>query len=152
VEIGERYGGLRRVDLWAADQWLTCDDDWVYAKQFRHSVQTDCARLDSGGGLPRPFPGLSPAAAHQRLLADDEGLGEQWGFLRWGPTTDNVSAYLFREGDRLVITLAFYRQEHLRLHPEHGGAVFTVEIVAEEFIEILRNTVAVLDEEPAPAS
>lgn len=152
VEIGERHGGLRRVDLRAAGQWVTCDDDWVYVEQFRHSVQADCAWLDSGGGLPQPFPGLSPVAAHQRLLADDEGLGEPWWFLHWGPTTDNVSAYLFREGGRLTITLAFCRQEHLRLHPERVGAVFVVEIDVEEFVEILRDTVDVLGEGSTPSA
>jgi hypothetical protein len=71
------------------------------------------------------------------LLADGEGLDQRRGFLHRGPTTDNVNAHLFREGDRLAITLEFCREEHLP-HHEHIGAVFTVEIDAEELIEILR--------------
>jgi hypothetical protein len=152
VEIGNWHGGLRRVDLWAAGQWLTCDDNWAYVKQLRHSVQADCAWLTSGGGSPTPFPRLSSAATHRRLLADDEGLREQWWFLHWGPTTDNVSAHLFRDGDHLTITLQFWREEHLHLHPEHVGAVFVVEIETEEFVEILRDTITILEQEPTPPS
>lgn len=128
VEIGDWHGGLCRVDLWAAGQWLTCDDNWAYVSQFRHTVQSDCAWLVAGGGSPTPFPGLSLAATHRRLLADSEGLREQWWFLLWGPTTDNVSAHLFRDGDHLTITLQFWRERHLRLHPEHVGVVFVVAI------------------------
>jgi hypothetical protein len=152
VEIGEWHGGLRRVDLWAAGQWLTCDDHWAFVKQFRHSVQTDSAWLDSGGGSPLPFPGLSFAVTHRRLLANDDGLRERWWFMCWGPTTDNVLAHLFRDGDHLAITVEFCREEHLRLNPDHVGAVFVAEVEAADFAEILRETVAVLDQEPPPAS
>ena len=140
-------GGLRRVDIWVAGQWLTCDDNMAYVPQFRLSVQRDLARLDSVA--PAPFPGLPPAAIHQQLLTDDDGLGEQWWFLHWGPTTDNVLAYLFRDGDRLVITMEFWREEHLRRHPEHRGAVFVAEIEAEELADILQNAVGVLGPDPA---
>ena len=47
---------------------------------------------------------------------------------RAGPTTDNVLAHLFREGNHLVITVEFCREEHLRRHPEHLGAIFLAEI------------------------
>ena len=147
LEAGEWDGGLRRVDIWVAGQWLTCDDNMAYVPQFRLSVQRDLARLDSVA--PAPFPGLPPAAIHQQLLTDDDGLGEQWWFLHWGPTTDNVLAYLFRDGDRLVITMEFWREEHLRRHLEHRGAVFVAEIEAEELADILQNAVGVLGPDPA---
>ncbi|MCW2913819.1 MAG: hypothetical protein JWN52_1887 [Actinomycetia bacterium] len=150
VEIGDWRGGLCRVDLWAAGQWLTCDDNWAYVNQFRHTVQTDCALLAAGGGSPAPFPGLSFAATHQRLRADDER--DQCLFLHWGPTTDNVLAHLFRDGDHLTITLQFWRESHLRLHPEHVGTVFVIEIDTEEFIEILRDTITALEQEPTSLS
>lgn len=63
----------------------------------------------------------------------------------WGPTTDNVVAYLFREEDGLVITLEFWREEHLLSHPEDAGAVFVAEIPSHELIGILEGIAAALD-------
>lgn len=151
VEVGEWRGGLlRRVDLWAAGQWLTCDDNTAYVTQLRLSMQADCGRLGSIGGSPPPFAGLSPAAVHRQLLTNDDGLQEQWWFLHWGPTTDNVLAYLFPDGDHLAITLEFRREEHLRLHPEHIGAIFVVEIGTEELGRILQNAAAALGHDSIP--
>jgi hypothetical protein len=150
LEVGEWCGGLRRVDVWAAGQWLTCDDNMAYAPQLRVSVQHDRARLDSIKNSPSPFPGLPPAAVHRQLLADSDGLREQWWFLQWGPTTDDVLAHLFRDGDHLVITVEFCREEHLRRHPEHIGAVFVAEIEAEELAGILQDAAAALGRDPIP--
>ncbi|MFI6082566.1 hypothetical protein ACIBBB_16580 [Streptomyces sp. NPDC051217] len=38
AEVGEWDHALRRVDLWAAGQWLTCDDNMAFVKQFRLAV------------------------------------------------------------------------------------------------------------------
>jgi hypothetical protein len=151
VEIGDWDGpALRRVDLWAADQWLTCDDNAAFVKQFGHAVQDTAAWVRAGRGSPLPFPGLSPVATHRRFIAatgnDDEELREQfWIFDRWGPTTDNFLTYLFRDGDALVLTFQFWREKHLLKHPEHAGAVFAAEIQAAEFAGILEDLLAVLD-------
>jgi hypothetical protein len=148
--VGEWREGLRRVDIWAAGQWLTCDDNMAYVPQLRSSLQHDRARLDSINASPSPFPGLPPAAVHRQLLADEDGLRERWRFLHWGPTTDNVLGHLFRDGDHLVITVEICRQEHFRRHPEHIGAVFVAEIEAEELGGILQNAAAALTRDPNP--
>lgn len=148
LELGEWSGGLRRVDAWAAGQWLTCDDNMAYVSQLRWSVQHDHARLHSITYSPPPFPGLSPVAVHRQFLADDNGLREHWRFLQWGPTTDNVTAHLFPDGGHLALTLGFWREEHLRLHPEHVGTVFVAEIEAEELTGILHDAAAGLGGEP----
>ncbi|MGW8600510.1 hypothetical protein ACWGLB_16445 [Streptomyces sp. NPDC055893] len=170
VVLGDRFrfaaavgepGPLCRVDLWAAGKWLTCDDNMAYVPAFRRAVLDTCAWLRSGEGSPLPFPGLSAEATHRRLMAramDDadpevepeaepEADYEQrsrFQVLHWGPTTDNVIAHLFREKDDLVITLEFWREEHLRNHPEDSGVVYVVEIQAQEFVSILDGIVAAL--------
>ncbi|MER6573976.1 hypothetical protein ABT288_49605 [Streptomyces sp. NPDC001093] len=68
VEVGEWELSLRRVDLWAAGQWLTCDDNMAFIGQFRSDVVDTVAWLRSGSGSPLPFDGLSPAATHLRLM------------------------------------------------------------------------------------
>lgn len=126
AEAGEWDAALRRVDLWAAGQWLTCDDNMAFVEQFRLAVLDTAIRLRCGQGSPPPFDGLSPEAAHRRLMLhagdDDETEAEyelrsRFSALRRGPTTDNVTAHLFRDGDRLAITLRFRRQHHLGGRP-----------------------------------
>lgn len=154
VEVGAEDHGLRRVDLWAAGQWLTCDDNMVFVGQFRRAVVDTAAWLHSGGGAPLPFPGLSPQAVHRRLLRDagacdeseaDYELRSRFRALEWGPATDNVTVLLFREGGHLVLTLQFWRQEYLLAHPEHAGRVFAAEIPIVEFAGILDGLLKALD-------
>jgi len=154
AEVGQRDHSLCRVDLWAAGNWLTCDDNMVFVRQFRHDVQDTAAWLRSGQGSPLPFGDLSPEATHRRLMhcagTDDEAdedyeLRSQFRVLTWGPTTDNVTTHLFRDADRLVLTLQFWRDAHLIKHPEHAGAVFVAETPTAEFVGILEDLVAVLD-------
>jgi hypothetical protein len=105
AEIGDFWEGqqqLRRVDLWAAGRWWTCDDNIAYLPQFCMSVQGSIRWLRSGCDLTQPSPDVDAAEAHRRLLAIDDGSREQFWFPRWGPTTDNVTAHVFRVGDRLV--------------------------------------------------
>ncbi|MEV8360981.1 hypothetical protein [Streptomyces niveus] len=145
AEVGEWNHALRRVDLWAAGQWLTCDDNMAFVKQFRLAVLNTAAWLRSGQGSPPPFTGLSPTATHKRLMLragdDDETEAEyelrsRFQTLSWGPTTDNVTAYLFREGDDLTITLQFWREP-----PERAAEIFVAEIPAAEFVETLEDLV-----------
>jgi hypothetical protein len=56
MELGEWSGGLRRVDVWAADQWLTCDDNMTYVPQMRQSLLHDRARLGALTSTLPPFP------------------------------------------------------------------------------------------------
>ncbi|TDT98619.1 hypothetical protein EDD99_6848 [Streptomyces sp. 846.5] len=155
AEVGEWDHALCRVDLWAAGQWLTCDDNMAFVSQFRLAVLDTAASLRSGQGAPPPFPGLSPEATHRRLMVragrDDEteaeyDLRSRFRVLQWGPTTDNVTIHLFRgDGDSLVITFQFRREGHLLKHAEHAGEVFVFGISAAEFVDILERLAAVLD-------
>lgn len=158
AEVGDWSGpALRQVDLWAAGQWLTCDDNTVFVPQFRVSVSRTAAWLRAGHGDSLPFAGLSAAAAHRRIISGD-GTKEENDALRsrfrvfgdWGPTTDNVEAFLFRDGERLEITWRFWREAHLRSHPEHTGTVFTVKTGAAELAGLLDDLVAVLDRDGEP--
>ena len=60
--------------------------------------------------------GLPTAAAHRRLIAgtgdeeEDDALRSRFRVFDWGPTTDNVEAFLFRDGERLEITRQFWRE------------------------------------------
>ncbi|MFC0115345.1 hypothetical protein [Kibdelosporangium aridum] len=60
-----------------------------------------------------------------------------------------MTALLFRDGDELVLTFQFWREEHLLKHPGHVAAVFVVEIQAREFAGILEDLVAILGRDQA---
>ncbi|WP_460362113.1 hypothetical protein [Actinocorallia lasiicapitis] len=118
MEVGDWDGpALWRVDLWVADQRLTCDDNMALAKQFRHYVASTAVWVRSGEVPTRPFAGLSPGAIHRRLHAgimDGEQEYEQFGFFHrwgWGPTTDNVTAFLWRDGVNRARLLKVLRED-----------------------------------------
>ena len=146
AEVGEFWDGSdqgRRVDLWAAGRWLTCDDNTAFVPQFVMSVRSTLDWLRWGCDLSVPFPGLSPAEAHRRLLDLDDGSRQRFWFPLWGPTTDNVTGHVFRVGDRLVITFEFWREEH---HiPEELGRVFVAELPEAEFLDVLERMLAELE-------
>jgi hypothetical protein len=152
VEVGGWTGpALRQVDLWAADQWLTCDDNMVFVPQFHIAVANSLNWLRAGHHAAPPFVGSSAADAHLRLVAgtgreeEDDAQRRRFRFFNgWGPPTDNVTAFLFRDGNHLVMTCQFWREEHLLEHPAHVGAVFAAEISAGELAEVLEDLIAVL--------
>jgi uncharacterized protein (TIGR02996 family) len=142
AEVGELYepnGRTRRVDLWAAGRWLTCADHNVNVGQFRGSVTHTIQLLRSGPDLTLPFPGLSPEETFRRLYEVNDGSRERFWILlhNWGPTTDNVSALLFRRGDHLVITFKFCWDDGL--NPEERGMVFVTEIRESELLGALEQ-------------
>ena len=146
AEIGDFWEGqqqLRRVDLWAAGRWWTCDDNIAYLPQFCMSVQDSIRWLRSGCDLTQPFPHADAAEAHRRLLAIDDGSREQFWFPRWGPTTDNVTAHVFRVGDRLAIPFEFWRPAHPQ--PEELGKVFVAELPEVELVSVLEQMLTVLE-------
>jgi hypothetical protein len=62
-----------------------------------------------------------------------------------------VLAHLLPDRGHLVMTVGFWREEHLRHYPEHAGTVFAAEIEAEELADILQGAVAALDRAQASA-
>lgn len=59
-----------------------------------------------------------------------------------------MTAHAFCDADRLVLTLQFWREEHLFKHSKDAGEVFVAEIPRVEFVGILEDLVAVLDGGP----
>jgi uncharacterized protein (TIGR02996 family) len=149
VEVGEFYfpdRRTRRVDLWAAGRWLTCDDHNVNVGQFRSSVEHSIRWLRSGPDLTLPFPGLSPEETFRRLYeVDDDFRQHFWRLLHWGPTTDNVSALLFRREDHLVLTFRFERDTHPI--PEERGVIFVAELPESELLGVLEQLRDALQED-----
>lgn len=140
AEVGEFWENsdqLRRVDLWGAGQWLTSTDNNVYIPQFRHGVQKSIGQLLAGVDLSPPFPDLSISETHRRLIERDDDFRWQFCFLNWGPTTDDVSAHMFRVGSQIFISLEFVRPQHLE--PDKLEKIFVAELPESELLSVLKQ-------------
>ena len=73
-EILSDNGGSRRVDVWAANRWLTCDDDNVNVPFFAGCHQRAVRNLLSHpqNRRGRPYPELSVEDIYRRLRADGD--------------------------------------------------------------------------------
>jgi hypothetical protein len=141
-EILSDNGGSRRVDVWAARRWLTCDDNNVYVPHFAGCLQSAVGSLLSNPEFRRgrPYPELSVEDNYRRLRADAETDNtEFWSyrFMHWGPTADNVSMLLFREGGMAYLPFSFLRSDH---HvPAELGQVFVAELPEWELATVLHD-------------
>ena len=141
ITVGETLSGrgaVRAVDVWAADQWLTCEDDAVYAPQFAWAVKADLGALlrDPQLRRGRPHPELSIEENFRRLRTDAEAdNAEYYRFMDWGPTADNVNMLLFQEGS--IAYLAFAFRDLRRDDPLQLEKVFVAELPEWELAKVL---------------
>jgi hypothetical protein len=146
IEVGESCddtGVLRRVDVWAAGIWLTCDDNIVNVPHFvgclTHAV--DGLLVDpTYRRLVRPYPELSVEDNSRRLRAEAEEDNTDllaYLFMDWGPTADNVTMLLFREGGTAYLPFAFWRPEHHK--PSQLGQVFVATLPERELALVLHQ-------------
>ncbi|MCA2216955.1 hypothetical protein [Jidongwangia harbinensis] len=145
VEIGEIASpGLRVVDLWAADTWLTSDDNAAYVPSFVLSMRRDAERVRRGDVPPCPFPGRPPQEIHRLLLADQTEFREQFWFLQWGETVDNVAAFAYRDGDLVIVFQAWPTKHSVA---QDRAEILAVRIPPDDFAAIVEDAAAVLDAE-----
>ena len=98
----------RMVQIWAAGIALTCDNDKVQPDWFAAALQPTAQQIARRD--PLPFPELDLVATHQRL-DDGHELRDHCRWLKLGPTTDNVHAFLFHEAGDALVSFAFWRPE-----------------------------------------
>src|SRR5262245_60462037 len=104
ITVGELLhdGGSRRVAVWAAGCWLTCDDNSVYVPHLAGCLHHAVAYFltDAERRRGRPYPELSVTDNYRRLKSEAESDNSEYlryHFMNWGPTADNVGMLLFRE-------------------------------------------------------
>jgi hypothetical protein len=145
VKVGEiKSPGLRIVDLWAAGKYLTTDDNVAYVPFFRRCLRSSGAQVRRRDIKPCPFPERSPEEIFRLLEADETEFREQFWFMGWGETVDNVSCYAYLDDD-LVIVFAFWRATHP--FPEDLGKVFVARIPPDEFAATLEESADLIDAE-----
>lgn len=110
--IGERTDrDLRRVDIYIANQLVTYFDNTTYVPQFVASIEYEASGLAKGN------------------------IGNEYVFLNWGPTTDDVVA-------RGVLD-----ENSLKLHCELGnGKEVNIRLPVAYVISVYRSTTNALRE------
>jgi len=79
--IGERAGqDLRMVNVYVGGELVTYYDNTAYVPQFVHSIEREA------------------------LAIENNNISDEYVFLNWGPTTDDVSARGAWEGGNLRLT------------------------------------------------
>jgi hypothetical protein len=141
-EILSDNGGSRRVDVWAADRWLTCDDNQVYVPHFAGCLQHAVRGLlsDPQSRCGRPHPELSIADNYRRLRANAESDNSEYlayRFMPWGPTADSVGMLLFREEGIAYLPFSFCRPDHH--DPSERDRVFVAELPEWELAGVLHD-------------
>lgn len=101
--------GLQRVDIWVAGIRLTCDDNSPYMPQFWDSVESTLCHVLSGRGLVLTDHSLTVEELHRRAANQEDGY-ERHRFMYWGPTTDNISSFIFLRDGNATITFEFWRE------------------------------------------
>jgi hypothetical protein len=145
VEIGEvESHQLRVVDLWLAGKRLTIEDNYAFLPFFIRVMRSSAAQVRRGDVKPCPFPGRTAEEIFWLLRADETEFREQFWFMQWGETVDNVSKYAYLEDD-LVIVFAFWRPDHPS--PDDLGKVFIARIPPEEFVATVEEAADLLDAE-----
>ena len=145
IEVHEFYGDgdvARRVDVWAAGVWLTCDDNHVYVPHFVECLQHEVARLladPTSRNESRPNPERSFADSYLHLKAKDDNTEYlAYRFMDWGPTADNVSMLLFREEGTAYLPFRIsQRSDH---KPSELSQVFVAELPERELALVLHDT------------
>ncbi|MEU8210334.1 hypothetical protein AB0B85_14175 [Micromonospora sp. NPDC049044] len=145
VEIGgAEPQQLRVVDLWAAGKRLTTEDNYAFLPSFIRAMRSSAGQVRRRDVKPCPFPGRTPEEIFRLLQEDDTEFREQFWFMQWGETIDNVSKYAYLDDD-LVIVFAFWRPNHP--FPDDLGKAFVARIPPEEFVATAEDAADLLDAE-----
>ncbi|MEU1680685.1 hypothetical protein ABZ422_16535 [Micromonospora zamorensis] len=145
VEIGKiESHALRVVDLWLAGKRLTVDDNSAFVPFFLRIMRSTAAEVRRRDVKPCPFPGRAPEQIFRLLHADDTEFREQFRFMQWGETVDNLSKYAYLDDD-LVIVFQFWRATHP--FPKDLGKVFVAKIPPDEFVATVEEAADLLDAE-----
>jgi hypothetical protein len=138
IEVDDVGRRAATVDIWVAGRSMCCDDNTVHIPSFVSLLDVDLRRIQAGEYGAPPVLASTPEGAHRSCEQDDTAAHERCWFMHWGATTDNLSTYLFRFGESLVITTRFWR-DHMSEHDRQ--TVLRAELPQNELEQILVSTI-----------
>ena len=123
----------RVVEIFIGGHEVTYDDDFAHASQFRASVARDVSKVHAARTLPRPHGSPEDNHRHIDTLEDER---DRYAWMRWGPTTDGISSFIFADGDDRIITFEFWRRGDHR--------IFSARVAAHALVDAMERLDAVL--------
>jgi len=143
---------LRHVDIWAGGVRLCTDDNSVYLGQFIHDLAEEIKGSYLIGDFANYLGGLSTVEMARFVSGTreedsaDYDVGEDriylhYQFLDLGPTTDNFSAFLFRDSNKAFFVYSFWRESSVE--KEHD-AFQVVVLDFDEIISVCRDAMNTL--------
>lgn len=103
------------VDIIAQNRYLSCDDNSVYLPQFISSVEQEIENLEKKNyaTYEKNHEHKSVVEIHKLMMEDEnEEMFSLHRFMSWGPTTDNITAFLFVHNNELILSYEFWREGH----------------------------------------
>ncbi len=151
IEIGglnSDHPDLRLVDFWAGNTRLCIDDNTAFVPQFLASLEWETQKTFCSPQHDKVLDHKTPVemAIFIKSTRDEKsanyGLHDDeiypiYSFLDLGPTTDNLSAFLFRRTNATHLVYSFWRDAKVS-----GEEVYhTVEVDFDSVIQICRTAV-----------
>ena len=154
-EIGEYQcpnHSLRHVDIWAGGVRLCIDDNSVYLDQFTNDLADEIKRSYRTSDFAKYLGGLTPVEMAAFVCStreegsanydiEDDTIYPHYRFLDLGPTTDNLSAFLFRDTQRSFFVYSFWREA---LNKGGSEVYQVVELDFDEIISVTREAMNTL--------
>lgn len=154
-EIGEYRSSdhtLRHVDIWAGGVRLCIDDNTVYLDQFTNDLADEIKRSYRVRNFSKYLGDLSPVEMATFVSStrdegsanydiEEDSIYPYYQFLNLGPTTDNLSAFLFRGDQRAFFVYSFWREA---LRKGEAETFQVVDLNFEEVISVCRDAMNTL--------
>ena len=144
---------LRIVDIWANNIRLCIEDNTIYIPQFVNDLIMETKKSYNVSEFEKYLKGLSPEEMAHFVMSTrdekspnydlcDDRIYPTYRFLDLGPTTDNITAFLFRQDDLAFLTFSFWR-EAIKLG---GKETFdSIKLEFEQVISICNKAIAALN-------
>jgi hypothetical protein len=142
----------RRVDIWAGGVRLCTDDDHIHVGQFTNDLADEIKRRYRISDFGKYLRDLSPVEMAVFVSStrkegspnydiEDDSIYPHYRFLDLGPTTDNLSAFLFRDTQKSFFVHSFWREALRKNEPE---TYHVVELDFEEIISVSKDAINTL--------
>ena len=146
---------LRIVDIWADSTRLCVDDNTIYIPQFVNDLLMETKKSYSISEFDSYLKGLSPEEMAQFVLSTrdekslnydlcDDRIYPTYRFLDLGPTTDNITAFMFRYNNVAFFTFSFWRKAYKSGVKE---TFHSVELEFENTMSICNKAIDTLNKE-----
>lgn len=165
-EMLDSAARLRECNIFIGGRSICCDDNMIYTIAFITSLQHELQRLIKtynflkhemlfyGKGIEEMHALLRQHYTYGAAIFDYAELDkdkdivdsiDDLEFMRWGPTTDNVVAFLLPVFGRIYLSYDFWRETHQPV--SEIGRVYVVEVTPYYLMKTIEEAIALLQKE-----